>query len=401
MKGEKVKESKENISDDEIQSDYGMIAAEANQSSTELSQTIDSNNLDANDSVDHSGFSHKPETENNDFTYDKYQERDEEGTDEDEEDTGATSIQVPHSHSDSSLTHKVSKPENLEEDDSQRNSKILEEHEETKQTSTDFVEEEDYEENTDAIEEDRKYQMDQPLEDKEAEEEQSEDEDEEEEIVEQKQPLPKYKNPLMNKLEDMINDRESSTKSKSLKEGDSEPSEAFIEPRKGRQSTRIQSDADKHSKIEQSLPSAAPIKKELSYANKAPSLGIEDEDATLVIKEQYSAKKDSSKNSSIKEEESSARKSTKPPVPKQPKVKKRKPKPVKIDENDQDVIDYSHLYSNFYEIFNSFVLNPKFFDPSVALRETRNLYSTYISLMDSNILFAAPQFKFEAAPLEK
>ena len=76
-------------------------------------------------------------------------------------------------------------------------------------------------------------------------------------------------------------------------------------------------------------------------------------------------------------------------------------KKQKFEEDDKDVIDYSHLYSNFYQIFNSFIQNPKYFDPSVTLRETRNLYSTYISLMDSNILFSAPQFKFEAAPLEK
>jgi len=70
-------------------------------------------------------------------------------------------------------------------------------------------------------------------------------------------------------------------------------------------------------------------------------------------------------------------------------------------ENDKDVIDYSHVYNSFYDIFNSFIQYPKTFDPSATLREVRNLYSTYISLMDSNILFSAPQFKFEAAPLEK
>lgn len=281
----------------------------------------------------------------------------------------------------------------------QQKSETLKDYQEFKQTAADQVENEDSDHDTQVIQEHRKPEVEQVIDDKEAEEEQSEDENEEE-VEEQKQPLPKYKNPLMNKLEDMINERESSSKNYSLKEGDSEPSDAFIEPRKGRESARIQSDSDRHSKIEKSLPSMTSIKKETSYANTVPSLEIED-DNTLVIKEQYSAKKDSTKSGSTKEEESSARKLTKPPVPKQPKVKKKKLKAVKIDENDQDVIDYSHLYSNFYEIFNSFVLNPKFFDPSVALRETRNLYSTYISLMDSNILFAAPQFKFEAAPLEK
>ena len=93
-------------------------------------------------------------------------------------------------------------------------------------------------------------------------------------------------------------------------------------------------------------------------------------------------------------------KATKSEISKQQKPKKKKVKKEKVEE-DQNIISYSHLYGNFYEIFNWYVQNPKYFDPSVTLRETRNLYSSYISLMDSNILFAAPQFKFEAAPLEK
>lgn len=108
----------------------------------------------------------------------------------------------------------------------------------------------------------------------------------------------------------------------------------------------------------------------------------------------------SSPKNDNKAEESARSRITKPSVPKQPKAKKKKAKKQHVEE-DQNVIDYSHLYGSFYDIFNSYIQNPKYFDPSVTLRETRNLYSSYISLMDSNILFAAPQFKFEAAPLEK
>ena len=155
--------------------------------------------------------------------------------------------------------------------------------------------------------------------------------------------------------------------------------------------------------------------------NNVPNLQIKDKQQTLSKSSKEENQEDSESNSlnsnrlesernstidnsSSKDEnntsESLRNRSTKPLVPKQPKIKKKKAKKQHIEE-DQNVIDYSHIYSSFYDIFNSYIQNPKYFDPSVTLRETRNLYSSYISLMDSNILFAAPQFKFDAAPLEK
>ena len=126
----------------------------------------------------------------------------------------------------------------------------------------------------------------------------------------------------------------------------------------------------------------------------------EDDQPTLIIR-QHLPEDAENKTPKLTAEDECKKRQTKPPVPRQPKLKPKKKSKKKQEEIDDDVIDYSHLYSNFYEIFNSFVQNPKHFDPSIAMRETRNLYSTFISLMDSNILFSAPQFKFDAAPLEK
>jgi hypothetical protein len=54
----------------------------------------------------------------------------------------------------------------------------------------------------------------------------------------------------------------------------------------------------------------------------------------------------------------------KPPVPKTVVKKKKR---VKKDPADDQIIDYSHLYGSFYEIFNAFVQNQKYFDPSQTL----------------------------------
>ena len=88
----------------------------------------------------------------------------------------------------------------------------------------------------------------------------------------------------------------------------------------------------------------------------------------------------------------------KPPVPKVP-VKKKKKKPKKV-LGDNQINNYSHIYDNFYEIFNGYIKTKSTFDPSQSLREMRNLYANFLSLMDSNILFSQ-KYKFEAAPLEK
>ena len=60
----------------------------------------------------------------------------------------------------------------------------------------------------------------------------------------------------------------------------------------------------------------------------------------------------------------------KPPVP---KIAKKKKKTKKTEETQ--VVDYTDIYSNFYEIFNTFLQTPKYFDPEMTHREVRNLYA--------------------------
>lgn len=204
---------------------------------------------------------------------------------------------------------------------------------------------------------------------------------------------PKYRNRLMEKLNNMINDTEEET-------GEIDNVNLITQETHERQN--IDRDVKPKSEMEQEFTpmNDSDSSNAYSYTPKQ-STDDDDDEPTVVIREQYTPNKVVQKQSSETSEETSKLRSGKPPVPRQPKIKKKKMKKQKFEEDDKDVIDYSHLYSNFYQIFNSFIQNPKYFDPSVTLRETRNLYSTYISLMDSNILFSAPQFKFEAAPLEK
>ena len=54
---------------------------------------------------------------------------------------------------------------------------------------------------------------------------------------------------------------------------------------------------------------------------------------------------------------------------------------------DAQLVDYSHIYKSFNHIFCGAHTEPKTFSLTHAMREQRNLYATFISLMDSNILF--------------
>lgn len=111
VKTEKVEENNANVSDDEIQSDYGMIATDANQTSAELSQTIENSNLDASQSLDQSEVSQRHTTKVEDSADQRFETREEEEADEDEEETEEASPQKQHTQADSAITHKVSKPE--------------------------------------------------------------------------------------------------------------------------------------------------------------------------------------------------------------------------------------------------------------------------------------------------
>ncbi len=45
------------------------------------------------------------------------------------------------------------------------------------------------------------------------------------------------------------------------------------------------------------------------------------------------------------------------------------------------VQDYSHLYKSFYDIFVGGILEPKTFDLQFVVRDTRNTYAQFVSLM--------------------
>lgn len=77
-------------------------------------------------------------------------------------------------------------------------------------------------------------------------------------------------------------------------------------------------------------------------------------------------------------------------------------KKVKTDnkKHDECVVDYSDVYSSFYEIFAGVQVDPKTFDLSYVVRDTRNMYASFINLLDSNAVVMKQKFKFEKAPLE-
>lgn len=60
----------------------------------------------------------------------------------------------------------------------------------------------------------------------------------------------------------------------------------------------------------------------------------------------------------------------------QPKPKPKKPK------IEDDSLDYSHLYSCFNDIFVGHQTDPKQFDLNYAMRETRNIYASFVGLME-------------------
>lgn len=198
-------------------------------------------------------------------------------------------------------------------------------------------------------------------------------------VHEKKIEKPKYRSKIMEKLESMVNNSDDVFQQESPV--------AEIETRKPELDHK-------------SLSEGYNLKHHAIHDKQIP-MDVDEDEPTLVIKEQYTPNKPLQKEDSTKSEGTTKSKLTKPPVPKQKTKKRTAKKQAKEITSSKDVVDYSHIYSSFYDIFNSYVQNPKYFDPSIALRETRNLYSTYISLMDSNILFSAPSFKFSPAPLEK
>jgi hypothetical protein len=56
-------------------------------------------------------------------------------------------------------------------------------------------------------------------------------------------------------------------------------------------------------------------------------------------------------------------------------------KEIEVLPGGMQVVDYSHLYKSFYDIFVGQVLEPKTFDLQFVVRDTRNTYAQFVSLM--------------------
>ena len=64
----------------------------------------------------------------------------------------------------------------------------------------------------------------------------------------------------------------------------------------------------------------------------------------------------------------------------------------------EQIRDYSHLYSSFWQIFVSFQLDPKL-DINFQARDARNMFATFVSLFEQSSLLNKHQF--DLAPTEK
>ena len=64
------------------------------------------------------------------------------------------------------------------------------------------------------------------------------------------------------------------------------------------------------------------------------------------------------------------------------------------------MMDYSHLYRSFYDIFVGCNNDTKGFELNFAVRECRNINANFVNLMESNLMLAG-KHKFEKHPLEK
>lgn len=84
----------------------------------------------------------------------------------------------------------------------------------------------------------------------------------------------------------------------------------------------------------------------------------------------------------------------------QPSKKKIIKRVQRDKKQDEGVIDYSSIYNNFYEIFAGMQIDPKNFDLNYAVRESRNLYASFINLLDTNAVVMKQKYKFDKAPLE-
>ena len=63
------------------------------------------------------------------------------------------------------------------------------------------------------------------------------------------------------------------------------------------------------------------------------------------------------------------------------KSKKRAVQPLPFEEQ---VVDYSQHFRSFYDIFVGYFLDAKNFDLQYAIRDNRNMFATFVNIMDVN-----------------
>lgn len=69
-------------------------------------------------------------------------------------------------------------------------------------------------------------------------------------------------------------------------------------------------------------------------------------------------------------------------------VKGSKPKAKKVSKAvvpkhiAEEFIDFSQHYKSFYDIFVGNLIDPKNFDASFVIRDTRNMYASFVNIMD-------------------
>jgi hypothetical protein len=73
------------------------------------------------------------------------------------------------------------------------------------------------------------------------------------------------------------------------------------------------------------------------------------------------------------------------------------PKGMVLDGDSQD---YSHLYRNFYDIFVGHHNGLKDFELNYCVRDARNVYASFVNLLDTNALLMQQKHRFEKHPLE-
>jgi len=67
---------------------------------------------------------------------------------------------------------------------------------------------------------------------------------------------------------------------------------------------------------------------------------------------------------------------------------------------DKNIVDYSDRFNSFYDIFVGMQIDYKNFDLPYNVRETRNVYASFVNLLDTNAVVMQQKHQFDKAPLE-